>query len=629
MATSSKNTLFILAAGALAALVIILFLSTRPSTPEPIASPGSKMDDVMPLTGERQWDTIDNASSDGWTTEVFSGEAEKQLKRLGELLTADSGLDVSAKSFVAEDVVFDDLLPETLDTVFEDDPFLVQRYARSGANPHARHVDASMLPDAFAHRGLSGFTSAIQQLAAALAGAEERRFKAKLYQVNREGDAFLTRQYISMSGRWPDRMLEQNATWIARWTPGGPGNPPRMTHLAAERFEQVHFAGDPMFADCTEAVLGTNESYRKQMLYGVDYWMGRTQNFLPHATFGRSGIAVGDVNGDGRDDLYVCQDKGLPNRLYVQQPDGTAVDVSRESGADWLASSHGALLVDLDGDGDQDLAIALFGAVMITENDGTGTFQSRTVVSVSDDTMSLCAADFDGDADLDLYVCANDADTMKREGGQGMVIASSSAGFIYYDANSGGANSLLRNEGNWAFVDCTKEVGLDHNNQRISYAAAWEDYDDDGDPDLYVANDYGRNNLYRNDGGRFTDVAGEANAEDSASGMSVAWADYDRDGWMDLYVANMFSAAGSRITRQALFKPGADDETRGIYRRFAKGNSLFRNVGGGRFEEVGSEAAVEMGRWAWASPFIDVNNDGWEDLLVANGYFTNDDTKDL
>ena len=111
--------------------------------------------------------------------------------------------------------------------------------------------------------------------------------------------------------------------------------------------------------------------------------------------------------------------------------------------------------------------------------------------------------------------------------------------------------------------------------------------------------------------------------------MSVSWADYNRDGLMDLYVANMFSAAGSRITRQALFKPDADEATRGIYQRFAKGNSLFKNTGGGRFEEVGLEAGVEMGRWAWASPFIDINNDGREDLLVANGYFTNDDTGDL
>ena len=112
--------------------------------------------------------------------------------------------------------------------------------------------------------------------------------------------------------------------------------------------------------------------------------------------------------------------------------------------------------------------------------------------------------------------------------------------------------------------------------------------------------------------------------------MSVSWGDYDRDGWMDLYVANMFSSAGNRITRQAQFKPSDDENVREVYSRFAKGNSLFRNLGTGEsFREVGGEAGVEMGRWAWSSVFADLNNDGWEDLLVANGYITTEDTGDL
>ena len=80
----------------------------------------------------------------------------------------------------------------------------------------------------------------------------------------------------------------------------------------------------------------------------------------------------------------------------------------------------------------------------------------------------------------------------------------------YHDANNGGRNVLLRNDGRWRFSHATVRAGLDVKNRRFSYAAAWEDFDNDGDQDLYVANDFGRNNLYRNDSGRFTDIAAAA-----------------------------------------------------------------------------------------------------------------------
>ena len=167
----------------------------------------------------------------------------------------------------------------------------------------------------------------------------------------------------------------------------------------------------------------------------------------------------------------------------------------------------------------------------------------------------------------------------------------------------------------------TNETGINTNNRKWSFAASWEDFDMDGDPDLYVANDYGRNNLYRNDGGTFKDVAAELGVEDSASGMSVSWADFDLDGRQDLYVSNMFSAAGSRITSQKKFKPDANLETRERFQRFTRGNTLFRNTEKG-FIDTSESAGVMMGRWAWGSRFIDLNNDGWQDLVVANGYLS-------
>jgi hypothetical protein len=199
----------------------------------------------------------------------------------------------------------------------------------------------------------------------------------------------------------------------------------------------------------------------------------------------------------------------------------------------------------------------------------------------------------------------------------------------YHDANNGRPNVLVRNLGNWRFEIVTEQVGLDVNNARFSYAASWEDYDNDGDLDLYVANDYGRNNLYRNDEGYFVDVAASAGVEDISAGMGVTWGDYNRDGFMDLYVSNMFSSAGNRITYQRRFKESVNQTTREEFQRHARGNSLFENRGDGTFRDVSVEAAVTMGRWAWSSNFVDLNNDSWLDIVVTNGFITNEDSKDL
>jgi hypothetical protein len=109
----------------------------------------------------------------------------------------------------------------------------------------------------------------------------------------------------------------------------------------------------------------------------MNHWFQRTQDRSPLELFGNPGLAVGDVNGDGLDDLYVCQESGLPNRLFVQNADGTATEQSSSWGVDWLQSSRSALLVDLDNDADQDLVVAIHGGVVVAENDGAGRFSSQ------------------------------------------------------------------------------------------------------------------------------------------------------------------------------------------------------------------------------------------------------------
>ena len=237
----------------------------------------------------------------------------------------------------------------------------------------------------------------------------------------------------------------------------------------------------------------------------------------------------------------------------------------------------------------------------------------------------MAAADYDLDGDLDIYACGyfTMEDAAETSVGLGNPIP-------FHDANNGARNSLFQNNGNWTFADVTDAVGLDADNERFSLAASWEDYDNDGDPDLYVANDYGRNCLYRNDQGQFKNVAAEAGVEDISAGMSISWGDYNRDGLQDIYISNMFSSAGNRISYQRQFKTDANDSTRSSYQRFSRGNTLFENAGDGTFRDVTLTAGVTLGRWAWGSNFVDINNDGWEDLMVTNGMLTRDgQTPDL
>jgi hypothetical protein len=123
-------------------------------------------------------------------------------------------------------------------------------------------------------------------------------------------------------------------------------------------------------------------------------------------------------------------------------------------------------------------------------------------------------------------------------------------------------------------------------------------------------------------------VAGELGLEDTGNGMSATWEDYDADGRIDLYAGNMWSSAGNRIAQQPGFRR-LGPELQALYRRMARGNSLFRNVGGGRFEDVSIASGAFFGRWAWSCQFLDHDADGREDLCIANGFITNESEDDL
>ena len=221
--------------------------------------------------------------------------------------------------------------------------------------------------------------------------------------------------------------------------------------VGSPAYERTRLSGQerPLFEEVTEDVLGKTGAYADQVLRGVDHWCERLTGLDDMHLYGHHGLAVGDVDNDGLDDLYVCDSGGLANRLYLQQPDGTVRDVSQTSKADWLEASTGALLIDLDNDGDQDLVVATIAAIVFAANDGTGRFQIRGAHPGMPEAHSLCAADYDNDGDLDLYV-ANYGPGGSTGGRRGF---EASLPIPYNDAQNGGRNALLENQGNWKFVD--------------------------------------------------------------------------------------------------------------------------------------------------------------------------------
>ena len=376
------------------------------------------------------------------------------------------------------------------------------------------------------------------------------------------------------------------------------------------------------FTEQTDITIGKEPGFLHHLSHGIDYWISRIESAHGIDAFIRNGMALGDVDGDNRDDVYICQPGGLPNRLFIHQADGTVKEV--EAGVEILDHTSSALFVDIDNDGDQDLLLATPAGISLLENEGALSFAARGVLRTnSADCHALAAADFNMDGNLDIYITFALGDRIEEEG-ENL--------FLFHNARDGGENQLFSGDGNWSFTEVTAQTGLNQGNNRHSLAAMWYDFDLDGDPDLYIANDYGANQLYRNDldknGTRFfNEVAAISGVEDKGAGMSASWGDFNRDGLPDLYVGNMYSNAGSRITSQPDFPMAQKGELLDVYRRFAKGNTLLSQIKPNKFREQDGMAA--MGRWAWSSVFADLDNDGWEDLFVANGYITAAKPEDL
>jgi Flp pilus assembly protein TadD/peroxiredoxin len=382
----------------------------------------------------------------------------------------------------------------------------------------------------------------------------------------------------------------------------------------------------PVFVDIASQTFAGNASYTSQLIPGTDYWRTILDGACGIDIYGHNGVSFADIDGNGFDDLYVCQPAGLPNRLFRNRGDNTFEDITAISGLGILENTACALFADFDNDGRQDVIVVRAGGPLLFLNEGGGKFRAKPDAFQFANPpqgafTGAAVADYDRDGWLDVYFCLY----VYYQGADQYRYPSP-----YYDAENGPPNFMMRNQRDSTFRDVTRESGLDRNNTRFSFCCGWGDHNGDQWPDLYVVNDFGRKNLYRNNGdGTFTDIAAEAGVEDVGAGMSVCWLDYDNDGKQDLYVADMWTAAGSRISEQAIFQKEASEQARALYRKHAMGNSLFRNRGGGHFEDDGIRAGTTMGRWSWCSDAWDFDHDGFPDLYVANGMISGTTREDL
>ena len=324
-----------------------------------------------------------------------------------------------------------------------------------------------------------------------------------------------------------------------------------------------------------------------------------------------SGAAFFDYDADGDPDLYFVNGAPLPghvapevptNCLYRNNGDGTFTDVTEESGVGDTGYGHGCAVGDYNNDGRLDLYVTNYGPNCLYRNNGDGTFTDvADIAGVTEPRWSSsCAfADYDRDGNLDLYVVNYIVFDIDENPWCGLKEKGIRA-YCEPDNFPAQSDTLFRNNGDGTFTDVTKSAGI-YNTTGKGLGVVWGDYNNDGVPDIYVANDSTENFLYHNNGdGTFEEVGfmvGVALSEDGAAenGMGTAFGDWNNDGWLDLTVTNYAQQT----------------------------NTLYHNDADGFFTDATATtktAQLTYPYLGWATAFIDYDNDGYQDLFVANGH---------
>jgi hypothetical protein len=321
------------------------------------------------------------------------------------------------------------------------------------------------------------------------------------------------------------------------------------------------------------------------------------------------GICVADFDDDGFQDIYFVNGRDLygrgisaRNALYHNNGNGTFSDVTEKAGVPGTGYGFGCIWGDYDNDGHPDLFVTQYGRDVLYHNDGNGTFTDVTdkarVAGTESGTLFHSGAtffDYDRDGRLDLYV----GGYVNLESGPRYCSFSGVRTSCPPAAYKGTANILYHNNGDGTFTDATASSGISKQGKNLAVGSA--DYDNDGWPDLFVANDGLPAYLFHNEhNGKFTEVGmetgmGMAGLGNAMAAMCISLGDYDNDGWLDLFISD--------------FQEHSDH--------------VFHNEGKGGFSDVSNQAGVAGPTFnvlGFGGGFFDYDNDGWLDLFIANGH---------
>src|SRR5688572_3893576 len=368
--------------------------------------------------------------------------------------------------------------------------------------------------------------------------------------------------------------------------------------------------GSPSSDDARRELAGSVAFREIAHEVGIDFTHAPTRvdekvaGIAPHITAVGASVSVADADGDGRPELYATSSAhGAPNALYRDRGDGTFEDVAKRAGLadlnrDGEGCSMGSTWADYDGDGLEDVFVYMWGRSRLFHNEGGLSFRDVTKGSGLERWVNSNAAtwlDYDKDGQLDLYVTGYFQEQHDLWNLATTRIMHESFEF----AHNGGNNYLYRGRGDGTFEDVTERTNA--NSTRWTYAALAADFDRDGWPDIYLANDYGPEELLLNRGGeRFEPATGIGLEAESKSGMSAALGDVRNEGRLSVFVGNIsqpgFLFQGNNLRISFL-------DRKGPMMQFAEGPVA--NCG-----------------WAWGAQFGDLDDDGFQDLVVVNGFIS-------
>ncbi len=325
-------------------------------------------------------------------------------------------------------------------------------------------------------------------------------------------------------------------------------------------------------------------------------------------TDGGAAVAVGDVNNDGKDDIFLVDSgEGRAHHLLLNLGLENGIplfkDVARAAGVDGGNTDRDicadAIFLDVDNDGDLDLLVARFGTPLLYENLGGRVPKFKDISKETGfdrfaNTIAMVAFDADGDGYVDLLLGNYFAPKNLLHLQVPHVLPNN----LDYADNGGGVSFYLNTagpDGRRRFVERTDWAGFDHHTG-WTLDVGHGDLDNDGDQDVYLAGDYGTDRLFLNRGdGTFEDVTEDSLGWDTKKGMNVDMGDFDRNGFLDVYVTN--------ITDEYM----------------KECNMLWQNHGEGVFVDVSKETGTCDTDWGWGAKFADFDNDGWLDILATDG----------